>query len=441
MIYNLIYAFNHILEGIGVYYYASSLYGHKRGKRRDILLTIGLYSLLYLIFLNKSLNMNSWSMMFLITVYFFVYNKKISLDSVFSSLVINITEEASEVIIYSQSGLFTAFATFSMDTPLRQFLCGISTYIIFYILLFLMVKLQQKYYPEKITNSLTNFVFILIIMLIRFALTAIHNLGFTTDAEAAGLGWVYTLIVSVIVLGVGLIISFMVLQKRQTDLVELRNRIQREEDTKNYNHLINEHDTEQRILIHDIKKHLRTIDMLITEKSYTDAKQHVDDLTNSPALSGGITRTNNRALDLIISRYITICKEAGISFTVNCDGIDMSPLTPDDVTALFCNLLDNSIEAAAPCTNSFVELIIKQDGTAKKHTLTLTNSCQDKPDYDLSGNLLTTKIDKLKHGFGVKSAERVVKKYNGIMDGVYSPEDKTYSTTIIMYMEDPTLCE
>ena len=441
MIYSLIYAFDHILEGIGVYYYASSLYGHKKGKKRDILLTSGLYSLLYLIFLNKNLNMNFIAMAILITFYFFIYTESISLDSVFSSLVINITEEASEVIIFSQSGLFTAFATFSMDTPLRQFLCGISTYIIFYILLFLMVKLQQKYYPERITNSLTNFVFILIIMLIRFALTAIHNLGFTTDAEAAGFGWVYTLIVSVIILGVGLIISFMILQKRQTDLMELRNKIQREEDTKNYNQLINEHDTEQRILIHDIKNHLRTIDLLISEKSYTETRRYVNDLTNSPALSGGITRTNNRALDLIISRYITICKEAGISFSINCDGIDMSPLTPDDVTALFCNLLDNSIEAAAPCTNSFIELIIKQDGTAKKHTLTLTNSCQDKPDYDLSGNLLTTKIDKLRHGFGVKSAERVVKKYNGIMDGVYSPEDKTYSTTIIMYMEDPTLCE
>ena len=137
MIYSLIYAFDHILEGIGVYYYASSLYGHKRSKKRDILLTIGLYSLLYLIFLNKSINLNSIAMMSLITVYFFIYTERVSLDSVFSSLVINITEEASEVICFSQSGLFTAFSTFSMDTPLKQLLCGISTYIIFYIRLYI----------------------------------------------------------------------------------------------------------------------------------------------------------------------------------------------------------------------------------------------------------------------------------------------------------------
>ena len=441
MLYNLVYLLCHILEGVGVYCYASSLHTHKSGKKRDILLTVICYLILYGIFMCKNVTVNSIAMLAVNTVYFSIFYAKAGLEAFLDSVLILNTCHIGEIIVFSISGLFSANASFMLPDELSLLITAIISYLIFYLLLFCIVKIRRKVHPDSIDSTYQNAVLLLFFVSMSICLVSLHNTGFYTSVRGNAVAWIYLLIGSIIALGAGLIYSFDVIQRNQTELINLHNRLQQQEDEENYNKLLTQLDEDQKIMIHDIKNHLCTINLLIDSKSYDDAKKLINDLVNSTALSNKVTKTNNRSLDLIISRYITICNDMNISLLINCDKSDLVILTPDDTTSLFCNLLDNSIESAKQCDTPFIELIIKCEKSSKKHIITITNSCISEPDYDISGNILTTKIDKLKHGFGVKSAERVVKKYNGIMDGVYSPEDKTYSTTIIMYMEDPTLCE
>ena len=65
-----------------------------------------------------------------------------------------------------------------------------------------------------------------------------------------------------------------------------------------------------------------------------------------------------------------------------------------DMISLFCNLLDNAVEAATGCPDSFIEVYA---GFSKSHNLLLLsvkNSCIQKPAIDTKGRLKNAKISK-----------------------------------------------
>lgn len=50
--------------------------------------------------------------------------------------------------------------------------------------------------------------------------------------------------------------------------------------------------------------------------------------------------------------------------------------------------------------------------------------------FDSHGKLKTSKKDTISHGYGLKSIERVVNKYNGFIDMYYDENDSTFHTLI-----------
>ena len=100
------------------------------------------------------------------------------------------------------------------------------------------------------------------------------------------------------------------------------------------------------------------------------------------------------------------------------------------LTALFSNLLDNAVDAAKNIPNSFIELNI----SAHSHNsivISMVNSCKKDP-FTRSHRLTSTKKDKQNHGYGMKSIERVIKKYNGNSRFYFNQESCTFHAVIIL---------
>ena len=105
-------------------------------------------------------------------------------------------------------------------------------------------------------------------------------------------------------------------------------------------------------------------------------------------------------------------------------------LSKYDLTALFSNLLDNAVDAAKNIPNSFIELNI----SAHNHdsiVISMVNSCKKDP-FTRSHRLTSTKKDKQNHGYGMKSIERVIKKYNGYSRFYFNQESCTFHAVIIL---------
>ena len=105
----------------------------------------------------------------------------------------------------------------------------------------------------------------------------------------------------------------------------------------------------------------------------------------------------------------------------------------DDLSILFGNLIDNAVESAEKmAVNPFIELSVFCRENTNMTIITLIDSCRVNP-IDKNGNLLPTKKPNPQfHGFGMRSIENIVKKYNGEMTFYFDDPTKTFHTIIML---------
>ena len=93
------------------------------------------------------------------------------------------------------------------------------------------------------------------------------------------------------------------------------------------------------------------------------------------------------------------------------------------------NILDNAVEAAEESDEKFITLTTNKVNTYE--SVVVSNSCVSPPNV-ADGRLKTTKGDSQRHGFGLKSVIKVLKKYNGDLDWEYDEEAREFSVTMIL---------
>lgn len=188
----------------------------------------------------------------------------------------------------------------------------------------------------------------------------------------------------------------------------------------------------QNILIHDIKKHLQSIDMLNSQKENRKISAYIHPLMNSSALQEVPRLCGHEMLNAILSRYQKQCADRQIAFHADIRNDTVNFLPDADLTSLFCNLLDNAIEAADDIPDSFIELNTGRREKTPFVVITVINSSKKNPFSARSGALSTNKPNKQKHGFGLKSIRKIVNKYHGDLQMYYHPGTLTFHTIITL---------
>lgn len=163
---------------------------------------------------------------------------------------------------------------------------------------------------------------------------------------------------------------------------------------------------------HDLRKELRKL------KNKKDSLKDEDFslLEESLNFYDSSVNTGNVDIDALIQDKLIYCKSAGIEFTSLVDGGAFEDILPSDVYFMLSNILDNAIEA--------VEQVEKQENrivsfTASKKQGVLvieqSNYYKGKIELNNDGSIKTTKGNPKYHGYGSKSINYIVKKYDGKM--------------------------
>lgn len=213
--------------------------------------------------------------------------------------------------------------------------------------------------------------------------------------------------------------------RKTQEAAELRIENQKFEAEKNSFELVKTANEEMRRISHDYKNQLTQISQM---NDVEEIYRYIEPVLQEVGTVTKIGISQNPTLDLIISKYTMICNNKNLSFGVNVKGSNLSYIQDYELTSLMCNLLDNALEAAEQSAHKTIDLRIVAKNM--QDIIILGNSC-DTPPQQKAGKLLTSKSDKQLHGIGSKSIMRVVKKYNGIYDWEYDPENKTFETTIV----------
>ena len=220
------------------------------------------------------------------------------------------------------------------------------------------------------------------------------------------------------------------IQKNNRERMDLMIQVQRESDTAEYYRLLMKQDEEQRIIIHDIKKHLQSVVALNRNGGTEDVENYVGKLLDQLNISSAHF-CQNEMLNILLNRYHVICSEKKILFSADVRKNTLRNVDRDDLTSLFGNLLDNAVEAAENTEDAFIDVRISNAENNNITLIAVVNSCSTDPfaDNDL---LRTKKQDKFRHGYGLKSIRAVVKKYRGNMKLYY----KTGEFHAVIYLHN-----
>lgn len=161
---------------------------------------------------------------------------------------------------------------------------------------------------------------------------------------------------------------------------------------------------------HDLK---HQINLLRSEISQADRLEYLDALEQEIKAYEAQNKTGNQVLDTILTAKSLLCQNLDIHLTCVADGSTLDFMNSMDLSALFGNALDNAIESVSKISDPEKRLIHLSVARQRQFVRIRVENCYEGELIYRDGNLMTTKKDRLYHGFGVKSMQDTVAKYGG----------------------------
>lgn len=417
--------FTYFVEALIVYSYAKSLYKEKN----RTLITFGIilvaYSVLLLIFkfIYSNEIFNIFSIIVVnISIIFFLYKSSFK-SAIFHGFALGLCQFLSE--------FFTAYITamilnVTTEESVNSYfeLGAISSMIIY----FLLTRMLSKFSVRENDSRSWGKWFSLSLLPIGSFFVLISSRIITANISLNPSENTFLIIAVSFLLLINIIV-YMIYERAEENnqkLLELELTNQKNDIDMQYLNLIEKKNETMNIMVHDYKNHMIAISNMSEQ---IEIKNYIDNMLGEITKYNQIGKTKNRLLDVILSKYTSLCKEKEIKFETDIMSDNLKFINDFDLSTLFNNLLDNAVEAASKSTIKFIHLEIA-NSLNSYHKITVINSSDSEPNGK-NGNLITTKKNKAAHGFGTKSIRKIVKKYHGEINWEYNKEEKQFKLIIL----------
>ena len=220
-------------------------------------------------------------------------------------------------------------------------------------------------------------------------------------------------------------------QRMRKKYTELQLQLLHDESTSEYYHLLQEHDEQQKILIHDIKNHLTLISTFASNGNTENIINYIGEIIETGALKPSPAVCDNELLNAIIAHYKMLFEKKNIKLNVDIRKNTVNTLSEHEITALFSNLLSNAYDSCSKYDDSYTDLSVCQKEDSTLIIISMINTCRTKPLFSKSGHLISSKKDNKNHGFGLKSIENVLNNHNGNIQTYYDKNEGLFHTIIL----------
>ena len=417
--------FMYLFEFLLFWYYSDSLFDAKKdtSKRVSLMLLntvfLGVIYQLNITYINTILIFVTYTLLLL-----YLYNVSFK-TAVFHSLIFTVVMFASEILVMAISAvLYKGFNAFE-SSPSAYLVIVPTSKLIYFSLMIIILKLFAQ---KENTESYNKYFWLLFIMPLTsiMVLICFRYIAYQMQlTKVMSILW----IISCIGLLFANILVFIIYEyslKNTKELYELKAIQDREEQDKRYFEIIEQSNKDMRIFSHDIKNHLtqiRNLENIEAVQSYIDSiYPNIEKFSFT-----GISK--NKMLDLIISKYVTLCEKKKIKFSVDVKTANLAYVSDSDLSTLMNNLLDNAVEAAEQADERFIQVYIFSKWSMHDG-LVIKNSCAISPKAE-NGELKTTKQNKKTHGVGTKSIRKTLKKYDAVYGWKYDENSKIFETDIV----------
>ena len=197
--------------------------------------------------------------------------------------------------------------------------------------------------------------------------------------------------------------------KIQTEMALLA--LQNECLQENAKDIENMYDT-VRALRHDLKNHLLCILSMAEERDVEDIEQYTRQLLQQQnTVNKLIMFSGSKVLDAIINSKSAAAERAGVRLSAIIT-TPLAGISPEDITIIIGNALDNAIRAAKDSQRKVVDIHIQPQGAYS--SIVIANDIAH-PVLSDNPALRTTKNIRYRHGFGIQNMRQAVERNQGLI--------------------------
>lgn len=230
---------------------------------------------------------------------------------------------------------------------------------------------------------------------------------------------------------IAVLIFLMILWVENRVLQEENNTLVMEEQLQHQKYCemldVMEHNRE---LIHDTKHHFLVVQEYLKNEEYENLQKYVKQVSEEFQRTVPKVYTGIKILDFILEQKRVVAQKSGIRYEMDTMLLTGIPMTEQETCALFGNLLDNAIEACClvETEEKWIKIQIKQINQLL--SIELLNTFEI-PCIRKQGVFETIKEERSAHGYGIKSMQRIVDKYQGLI--TYEEKEKIFTTKITFF--------
>lgn len=405
--------------------YCNRLFERKISKSKTLLISSCLYAVLYVLCISLNFNeiINAAAFVIANLLIIFCSYKASFLSSLFHAAVLSCIMTFSESLIIYITASVLNISTYSYKQDFISFcmLC-ITSKFLYYAFTRILSLIMNK---DKSVRGSHWLLFVMPLSSI-FCSILIHYLSSYVKNNTT----IYILCFASILLLFGAnIIIFHVynkLSKTTEQLYELKAIEQKQEIDNTYMQIIEENNNDFKIFCHDIKNHLEQISKLSDNPKIKEYVNSLYGTVNEYSYTG---MSDNKVLDIIISKYKSLCQNKSINISFDTKTANLDFMEDIDLANVMNNLLDNAVEAAEKSSEKRISVSVYSKNNTMQ-IIKITNSSDTAPKVS-EQRLLTSKKNKTLHGLGLTSVKNTLKKYDAILDWNYDEENKSFETTIV----------
>lgn len=422
--------FSFFTEAVILWQYASSLFIPCHSSKIRLTLLSTLYAILFLLSLLGQTGLNIISFFVMNTVFLYALFKLRLLLALFHSAILTAIMGISELAVFGIMSRF--FPHFLLEAGVGLIFYTVFSKIFFFAIIYLLIHLFKGKKANQEQYNHSELLLMLIPVSSVFIMFTFLAIG-ETSAFAAPVDFmvttcaVFLLIVNLLVFGIN-----QYNQKKSQEFTDMQLLLQKESDSVEYYEMMLSQNENQSILIHDIKKHLQSIKLLNEKNDSEKIAAYIQQLMESSDLKETAKVCDNEMLNAILCPYQRQCNDKHIALHTDIRSGTVQNIYQHDLTSLFCNLLDNAVESAEKIPDSFIELRVQKKENSPFIVIIVINSCRSAPQYDAAHLPVSTKKDSSKHGYGMKSIKKVIRKYNGDLQMYYDDASATFHTIVTL---------
>lgn len=425
----LSYAFAHIIEAVILWMSMSQMYEHRYKQwLTGTIIMLG-HAVMFAVFLMGNIYfitiVNIMTYIVLIYVLFFVTKG----SALFWTAIYIAFMALSEQMVFFFIEYIIGITNVKLEgLPINLVVVCLSK-MCYLVLVELMVLIKNKskisYYGDmSVTLLIVILIATLLVFMTYYIIEVEWSLNFTETV------WI---VISSIVLVLSDLLVLWVnigINKRNAENERMKVQLEKEKSDAKFYKLEYEKNESLEILRHDMNNHLNTI---LAMGNNQTMKDYIIDIMNEYSLGRRTTFSNNNVLNGLISQYVDLCNEDNIKLLVDIRPETVDSIASTDIVSLFGNILSNAYEAVRSIDNiedKFIELIVKRRNNAV--LIVETNSCVRQPKMQ-NGRFISNKKDPYKrHGFGIKSIQKVVEKYMGSYVNKYDESKQEFIVSIML---------